>query len=77
MTAPETLQMTYHTQYTQRHILREWKQDSKACTPTPMMVGEPTTPLGNDIDYSKDTWLVNDGVCGFAWINIKPEEVGL
>ena len=42
------------------------------CTPTPMVVGQPTTPLGNDIDYSKETYYVADGVCGFAWINIKP-----
>ena len=42
------------------------------CTPTPMVVGSPTTPLGNDIDYSKDTYYVSDGVCGFAWVNIKP-----
>ena len=42
------------------------------CTPTPMVVGTPTTPLGNDIDYSKDTYYVSDGVCGFAWVNIKP-----
>ena len=48
----------------------------KACSPTPMIVGQPTTPLGDDIDYSKDTWLVNDGVCGFAWINIKPARGG-
>jgi len=42
------------------------------CSPTPMVVGTPTTPLGNDIDYSKDTYYVSDGVCGFAWVNIKP-----
>ena len=40
--------------------------------PTPMVVGTPTTPLGNDIDYSKETYYVADGMCGFAWINIKP-----
>ena len=40
------------------------------CTPTPMVVGTPTTPLGDDIDYSKDTYYVADGLCGFAWINI-------
>ena len=33
------------------------------CTPTPMVVGQPTTPLGNDIDYSKETYYVADGVC--------------
>ena len=37
-----------------------------------MVVGTPTTPLGDDIDYSKDTYYVADGMCGFAWINIKP-----
>ena len=42
------------------------------CNPTPMVVGTPTTPLGNDIDYSKETYYVADGPCGFAWINIKP-----
>ena len=40
--------------------------------PVPMVVGTPSTPLGNDIDYSKETYYVADGVCGFAWINIKP-----
>ena len=42
------------------------------CTPNPMIVGTPTTPLGDDIDYSKKTYYVADGLCGFAWINIKP-----
>ena len=43
-----------------------------ACNPTPMIVGTPTTPLGNDIDYEKDVHYVSDGPCGFAWVNIKP-----
>ena len=47
-----------------------------ACSPTPMVVGTPTTPLGDDIDYSKDTYYVSDGVCGFAWVNIKPARGG-
>ena len=42
------------------------------CKPIPMVVGTPTTPLGNDIDYEKETYYVADGMCGFAWINIKP-----
>ena len=42
------------------------------CKPTPIIVGTPTTPLGNDIDYEKETYYVADGMCGFAWINIKP-----
>ena len=28
--------------------------------------------MGNDIDYSKPTYVVNDGVCGFAGVVIKP-----
>jgi len=44
----------------------------KACTPVPMYVGTPTTPLGNDIDYSKTVYKVNDGVCGFGYVIVKP-----
>ena len=38
---------------------------------TPMVVG---TPDGNarGIDYSKPVSVVNDGVCGFAGVVIKP-----
>ena len=44
------------------------------CTPTPMVVGTPTTPLGNDIDYSKDTYYVAD-VCvvSLGLISNQPE----
>ena len=70
MTAPAIANDIPHTIYSEAHS--KGIAAGNACTPTPMVVGEPTTPLGNDIDYSKDTWLVNDGVCGFAWINIKP-----
>jgi hypothetical protein len=44
----------------------------KACRPTPMIVGTPTTPLGNVIDETKETWFVEGGVCGFASVIIKP-----
>ena len=39
---------------------------------TPMVVGSPSTPLGSDIDYSKKTYFVEGGVCGFAGVVIKP-----
>ena len=39
---------------------------------SPMIVGSPSTPLGNDIDYSKKTYFVEGGVCGFAGVVIKP-----
>jgi hypothetical protein len=38
--------------------------------PTPMIVGSPSTPLGNDVDPTQKTWYVESGVCGFAWIKI-------
>jgi hypothetical protein len=41
-------------------------------TPEPMIVGTPTTPFGNDIDLTKKVYYVPSGVCGFAWVNIKP-----
>ena len=43
-----------------------------AAAPTPMVVGTPTTPLGSDIDYTKKTYYVADGVCGFAWVTVRP-----
>ena len=38
----------------------------------PMIVGSPTTAFGSDIDYSKKTYVVESGVCGFAGVVIKP-----
>lgn len=40
--------------------------------PTPMVVGSPSTPLGNDIDPDKPVYYVADGPCGFAWVTVKP-----
>jgi hypothetical protein len=37
-----------------------------------MVVGTPTTPFGNDIDYEQKTYVVPGGVCGFAWISVRP-----
>ena len=48
------------------------EQAVKACRPTPMVVGSPTTPFGNEIDETKETWFVSGGVCGFASVVIKP-----
>lgn len=38
----------------------------------PMVVGQAKGVFGNDIDYSKPTYYVADGPCGFAWVNVKP-----
>lgn len=40
--------------------------------PTPIVVGEAKSILSNEIDYSRPTYTVSEGVCGFAWVNIKP-----
>ena len=40
--------------------------------PAPMIVGEETTPFSGQIDYSKKTYFVSEGPCGFAWVNINP-----
>lgn len=39
--------------------------------PTPMVVSEADVLSGAPIPGGK-SWLVNDGVCGFAWVNVKP-----
>lgn len=40
-------------------------------TVTPMIVSQQTDPL-NDNSETINQWVVNDGVCGFASIIIKP-----
>ena len=40
-------------------------------TPTPMLVGEPTTLFGSELNYAKPVHYVPQGVCGFAWVNFK------
>lgn len=44
--------------------------------PTPMIVGTPTTPLGNDVDMTKQVWYVADGVCGFAYVVLENGRTG-
>ena len=40
--------------------------------PIPMIVGDAKGLLSNEIDYTKKVYHVSEGVCGFAWVNIKP-----
>ena len=44
----------------------------EAAVPTPMIVGESTTPFGSTIDYSKPTYFVSEGMCGFGSVTIHP-----
>lgn len=41
------------------------------CRPTPMMVTQHANVL-NDNSPAVKTWRVDSGVCGFAWVVIKP-----
>lgn len=42
-----------------------------ASVPTPMVVSEHANPL-NDASPVKRSWFVSDGVCGFAWVKVRP-----
>lgn len=42
----------------------------------PMIVGQETSMFSNKIDYSKPTYYVADGVCGFAWVDVYPAYKG-
>lgn len=42
-----------------------------ATTPTPMIVGEAVSLFSDEIDYSKPTYYVAGGPCGFAWTWLK------
>lgn len=42
-----------------------------ACKPIPMIVGQAESIFSNRIVPGTEE-IVNDGVCGFAWVNIKP-----
>lgn len=39
------------------------------CRPTPMLVGEALSLVSTEIDFSKPVYRVDDGACGFAWVN--------
>lgn len=49
---------------------------SESPAPAPIIVGTPTTPLGSDIDYSKQVWLHSEGVCGFATVVLESGRSG-
>ena len=48
------------------------KAAAEACKPVPMVVGEETSLFSGKLDTSKPMHYVSDGVCGFAWVNVKP-----
>jgi len=61
-----------------KHYESIWQEATKAgddalakCTPTPMIVQQHSNPLNDNSSVEKE-WFVEDGVCGFAWIVVRP-----
>lgn len=44
---------------------------AQAAVPAPMVVSQHASPL-NDASPVTQAWFVSEGVCGFAWITIRP-----
>ena len=42
----------------------------------PMIVGQETSLFSGKLDYSKPVEYVEDGVCGFAWVDVYPKNKG-
>lgn len=40
--------------------------------PTPVVFGTAKTILSNEIDYTQPTYYEEEGLCGFAWVKIRP-----
>jgi len=47
------------------------KQAAAACTPTPMIVSQHENMADDNSPVAKQ-WYVPSGVCGFAWVTIRP-----
>jgi hypothetical protein len=50
---------------------RAGMEAAAACTPTPMVVQEHASPLNDNSPVVKE-WYVPQGVCGFAWVVLRP-----
>lgn len=51
--------------------MKRGREAAQACRPTPMMVAQHASPL-DDASPIEKSWIVEGGVCGFAWIVIRP-----
>lgn len=55
-----------------RRAVEAGRAAAEACTPTPMVVQEHANPLDDSSPVIKQYAPVMAGVCGFAWINVRP-----
>lgn len=47
-------------------------QACESMAPTPVVFGHAASIFSDEIDYSKPTYYNSEGVCGFAWVVIRP-----
>lgn len=48
------------------------RQAAESAIPTAMVVGTAKSILSDQIDQTKQTWVVSEGMCGFAYVTIRP-----
>lgn len=49
----------------------EGERAAAACTPTPMVVEQHASSFDDDSTV-RQRWIVPEGVCGFAWVTVRP-----
>lgn len=55
-----------------READRAYKTAAAAAKPRTVLIGEPKTPFGSQIDLSKPIYVNAEGSCGFAWLEVHP-----
>lgn len=58
------------------HAVKAGKEAMGKCTPTPMIVSQHQNMLDDNSPVEKE-YYVPQGVCGFAWVNVKAKGKGL
>lgn len=44
----------------------------RGAAPVPMVVGSGKSLFSSELDPSKPMYYVSEGVCGFAWVTVRP-----
>ncbi len=52
-------------------------ESANACIPTPMRVVERINSLDDNSPIKTDYGIINEGMCGFGWVEIRPSRGGL
>lgn len=54
-----------------KHAYSEGLKAGNGHNPNPMLVTQHENPFDDDSPIEQ-SWVVSDGVCGFAWVTIRP-----